>query len=290
MNDVVKIFRETGVRKVTLTCPKHGEYTVEQAIVGGKVAHTPGCPMCAEERWNSPEEKAERERVKAECEALEKHRIKEAKREALATALRRANIPDEFVGKKLKDFKVTNALLTESLRQARLYVDNFEKIAPKGVGFCFYGQCGTGKTMMACAILQELLDKVQGLYAPMWNVLRAIRKADSFKPEMEDFNALVRAPLLVIDELGVQNGNSFEESQLMSLLDERYSRHLPTIFVTNLLPDVRPDERRSTNPNPNTLKAKIGERIFNRICGSSVFLYFKGESQRKRIMKIDEVI
>ena len=50
MNDVVKIFRETGVRKVTLTCPKHGQYTVEQAIVGGKVAHTPECPMCAEER------------------------------------------------------------------------------------------------------------------------------------------------------------------------------------------------------------------------------------------------
>lgn len=75
----------------------------------------------------------------------------------------------------------------------------------------------------------------------------------------------------------------------MSLLDVRYSRHLPTIYVTNLLPDVKPDVK-DKSPNPNTLKAKIGERIFNRIYGSSVFLYFKGESQRKRIMSIEEIL
>ena len=287
MNDVVKIFRETGVRRVTLTCPKHGQYTVEQAIVNGKVAHTPECPMCAEERWNSPEEKAERDRFKAEAEALEKKRAEEAAKAAHDTAVRRACIPDEFVGKTLKGFRETNAQLCEALRQARLYVDNFEKIAPKGVGFCLYGQCGTGKTMLACAILQELLGKVQGLYVPMWDVLRAIRKADAFKADTADYDALVKAPLLVIDEIGVQNGSAFEESQLMSLLDVRYSKHLPTIYVTNLLPDVKPDTKEI---NPNTLKAKLGERIFNRIYGSSVFLYFKGESQRRRIMKIDEVI
>ena len=75
----------------------------------------------------------------------------------------------------------------------------------------------------------------------------------------------------------------------MSLLDVRYSRHLPTIYVTNLLPDVKPDVK-DKSPNPNTLKAKIGERRFNRIYGSSVFLYFKGESQRKRIMSIEEIL
>ena len=85
----------------------------------------------------------------------------------------------------------------------------------------------------------------------------------------------------------MQVGTSVEESQLMSVLDVRYSKHLPTIYVTNLLPDVKPDTQES---NPNTLKAKLGERIFNRIYGSSVFLYFKGESQRKRIMSIEEVI
>ena len=102
-----------------------------------------------------------------------------------------------------------------------------------------------------------------------------------------EYDALTSAPLLVIDEIGVQVGTSVEESQLMSVLDVRYSKHLPTIYVTNLLPDVKPDTQES---NPNTLKAKLGERIFNRIYGSSVFLYFKGESQRKRIMSIEEVI
>lgn len=270
-----------------MICPKHGKYIAEQEIVSGRVVYTSKCHKCEEERRNSPEFIAEQKRIHDEAEALERKRAEDAQKEAHDTAVRRACIPDEFVGKTLKGFRETNAQLCEALRQARLYVDNFEKIAPKGVGFCLYGQCGTGKTMLACAILQELLGKVQGRYVPMWDVLRAIRKADAFKADEDEYKALLNAPLLVIDEIGVQNGSSFEESQLMSLLDVRYSKHLPTIYVTNLLPDVKPDTKES---NPNTLKAKLGERIFNRIYGSSVFLYFKGESQRKRIMSIEELI
>lgn len=277
----------TFSRPVEMTCPKHGKFIAEQAIVSGRVVYTSKCPKCEEERRNSPEFIAEQKRIHDEAEALERKRAEDAQKEAHDTAVRRACIPDEFVGKTLKGFRETNAQLCEALRQARLYVDNFEKIAPKGVGFCLYGQCGTGKTMMACAILQELLGKVQGLYVPMWDVLRAVRKADAFKAETAEYDALTSAPLLVIDEIGVQVGTSVEESQLMSVLDVRYSKHLPTIYVTNLLPDVKPDTQES---NPNTLKAKLGERIFNRIYGSSVFLYFKGESQRKRIMSIEEVI
>lgn len=277
----------TFSRPVEMTCPKHGKFVAEQAIVSGRVVYTSKCPKCEEERRNSPEFIAEQKRIHDEAEALERKRAEDAQKEAHDTAVRRACIPDEFVGKTLKGFRETNAQLCEALRQARLYVDNFEKIAPKGVGFCLYGQCGTGKTMLACAILQELLGKVQGRYVPMWDVLRAIRKADAFKADEDEYKALLNAPLLVIDEIGVQNGSSFEESQLMSLLDVRYSKHLPTIYVTNLLPDVKPDTKES---NPNTLKAKLGERIFNRIYGSSVFLYFKGESQRKRIMSIEELI
>lgn len=276
----------TFSRPVEMICPKHGKFVAEQAIVSGRVVYTSKCPKCEEERRNSPEFIAEQKRIHDEAEALERKRAEDAQKEAHDTAVRRACIPDEFVGKTLKGFRETNAQLCEALRQARLYVDNFEKIAPKGVGFCLYGQCGTGKTMLACAILQELLGKVQGRYVPMWDVLRAIRKADAFKADEDEYKALLNAPLLVIDEIGVQNGSSFEESQLMSLLDVRYSKHLPTIYVTNLLPDVKPDTKES---NPNTLKAKLGERIFNRIYGSSVFLYFKGESQRKRIMSIEEL-
>mgnify|MGYP001475987313 FL=1 len=277
----------TFSRPVEMTCPKHGKYIAEQAIVSGRIVHTSKCPKCEEERRNSPEFIAEQKRKHDEAEALERKRTEAAQKEAHDTAVRRACIPDEFVGKTLKSFRETNAQLREALRQARLYVDNFEKIAPKGVGFCLYGQCGTGKTMLACAILQELLGKVQGKYVAMWNVLRAVRKADAFKAETAEYDALTSAPLLVIDEIGVQVGTSVEESQLMSVLDVRYSKHLPTIYVTNLLPDVKPDTKEI---NPNTLKAKLGERIFNRIYGSSVFLYFKGESQRKRIMSIEELI
>lgn len=45
----------TFSRPVEVTCPKHGKYIAEQAIVSGRIVHTSKCPKCEEERRNSPE-------------------------------------------------------------------------------------------------------------------------------------------------------------------------------------------------------------------------------------------
>lgn len=267
-------------------CPKHGEYRATVAYIRGVKVHESECPLCKRERESSPAAKA----AKAEQVRIEEQRKQAAEREKIATISRRAGIPEEFLGKDFGAFKPLNASLKEALRQARLYADNFEKIEKKGVGFCFYGQCGTGKTMLACALLQELAKKgVQGLYRPLWDVMAAVMAADRYGGDKSEFLAIRKARFLVIDEMGVQNGSNFEERCLMPIIDERSGRHLPTVYVTNLVPDIKPEKAAALHVT-DTLRAKLGYRLYNRISGSSVFLLFRGESQRRHFTKIDDLL
>ena len=70
----------TFSRPVEVTCPKHGKYIAEQAIVSGQIVHTSQCPKCKEERLNSPEFIAEQKRKHDEAEALERKRTEDAKK------------------------------------------------------------------------------------------------------------------------------------------------------------------------------------------------------------------
>ena len=54
----------TFSRPVEMTCPKHGKFIAEQAIVSGRVVYTSKCPKCEEERRNSPEFIAEQKRMR----------------------------------------------------------------------------------------------------------------------------------------------------------------------------------------------------------------------------------
>ena len=202
-----------------------------------------------------------------------------------AMSVARLCVPEGYLGKLLKDVRPIDPSVKEAVRQARLYVDHFERFRKEGIGFCFYGNFGTGKTLTACAILQELVDKVEGRYITLWQLIKVVKDASQYGASEKELNALKKAPLLVIDEIGAQQGNSFEEQVLMQVIDARVSASLPTIYVSNLYPDYEKDK-----PGKESLRQKVGNRLFNRIFGKSWFLQFKGESQRKRLPSIDEML
>lgn len=223
-------------------------------------------------------------RAKEEREAFDAERLRAAQEAQEAMRRARLRVPDGYVGVTLTDVRPIDPTVKEAVRQARLYVDNFDKFREKGIGFVFYGAFGTGKTMTACAILNELVERVEGRYVTLWSLIKIVKDSQQYGASEEKVRALIDVPLLVIDEIGVQQGNSFEENTLMQVLDERVSSNRPTIYVTNLYPDSK-DESRT-----DTIRAKIGQRLFNRIFGKSWFIQFKGESQRKRLPSIDEML
>ena len=100
------------------------------------------------------------------------------------------------------------------------------------------GPSGCGKTHLAAAIANRC---IQGGRAVLFMVvpdlldhLRAAYQPDSEVGYDDLFELLRNAPVLVLDDLGVQSATPWAEEKLFQLINHRYSAQMPTVFTTNL--------------------------------------------------------
>lgn len=269
-------------------CPKHGHWEV--SVYVDRAGHVLGrdvteCPKCAEERWEAEAPAREAERIRLEAEArAEAERQAAARRQAeLERLLNGTAVPIEYRGKGFEDFDAGNDVCAESLRQAFLYAQNFERVRQTGAGLFFYGSTGTGKTHLACAVLQDLARRgVDGVYTMTWQIIQAVKSAPIGVDAIEPF---IDASILVLDEVGVQNGSRFEESVLYPLIDTRVGLKRPTIFISNVQPDAKDPKYQG-----ETVRKLIGERLWDRVQHRSIFLRLAGPSHRKRFGSVDELL
>jgi DNA replication protein DnaC len=119
---------------------------------------------------------------------------------------------------------------------------------PKG-WLVLSGPSGGGKTHIAAAIVNERIG--QGYPAfyittpDLLDRLRASFNPDSETPYNEFFDQVRNAPLLVLDDLGVQSGTPWAKEKLDQLLTARFNAGLPTVIVT-VIPVEQMDERLRT--------------------------------------------
>jgi DNA replication protein DnaC len=119
---------------------------------------------------------------------------------------------------------------------------------PKG-WLVFSGPSGSGKTHLAAAIINERLKLGQpAFYITVPDLLDRIRSSFSTNSEIpydEFFDQVRNAPLLALDDLGVQSGTSWAKEKLDQLLTSRFNSGLPTVIVT-ALPVEQMDDRLRT--------------------------------------------
>lgn len=137
------------------------------------------------------------------------------------------------------------------LAKAKDYVNHFSE---KGGNLIFYGPTSLGKTYLSNCIAKELLD--QG-YSVLY--MTATRLFDQLLPnvlikktysaeEMNQYEYLFQADLLIIDDLGTEFITDFTRPQLYQCINERLLSDKATIISTNMqLEDLRDvyDERLS---------------------------------------------
>lgn len=99
------------------------------------------------------------------------------------------------------------------------------------------GAYGCGKTHLAAAIGNQRLkqgDAVLFITVPdLLDHLRASYGPSSEVGYDDTFDRLRQAPLLILDDLGVENPSAWAQEKLFQLFNYRYTYRLPTVVTTN---------------------------------------------------------
>jgi len=119
---------------------------------------------------------------------------------------------------------------------------------PKG-WLVLIGPSGSGKTHLAAAITNERIRHgFPAFYITTPDLLDHLRAAFSPGSEIpydEFFDQVRNAPLLILDDFGVQTSTAWAREKLDQLLTYRFSSKLPTVIVP-IVPLAQVDERLQT--------------------------------------------
>lgn len=110
----------------------------------------------------------------------------------------------------------------------------------KGVhpGLYLWGGVGTGKTKLACTILNELAK--QGTFGRFQRVTELLLKLMPGHDDEDNdagsrfWKTITTVPVLVLDDLGADQGTDFSRRMLQTLYDKRLDLGHRTIFTSNL--------------------------------------------------------
>lgn len=178
-----------------------------------------------------------------------------ARADYVARAYGHAGIPPRFQGRTFDSFAVTCADQRHALDIAQRYARGFGEILTHGTCLTLIGSPGTGKTHLAAAIGQAVIDAGHAVaYRGMSEILMDFRASyrDDGPSEKRVLGDLVAPDLLIIDEIGVALGRrETRQATLFDVFNARYEQRRPTILLGNLTRDELRDE--------------LGERIERRV-------------------------
>jgi DNA replication protein DnaC len=100
------------------------------------------------------------------------------------------------------------------------------------------GPSGCGKTHLAAAVAGKCVERGRAalfMVAPdLLDHLRAAYQPGNDIGYDDLFEMLKNAPVLVLDDLGVQSSTAWAQEKLFQLINHRYNARMPTVFTTNL--------------------------------------------------------
>ncbi len=238
-------------------CEKHGEYDFKYLQLLKKVMVTSCCSACVTEKAAIDKLAFENEQadidIKNECRRRENVRVN-------------AGISKRNLYKTFDDYICTNEGQTKAKNDCVRYVENF----PTDKSLIMVGGVGTGKTLLASAMLDALVDKYDCSIIKVIDLIRHLKASwskDSDTTEEDIIACYCKMDLLILDEVGSQFGSDTEKLFIFDIIDGRYQDMKPTILISNL--DIA------------GIKDVIGERCVDRLReGGGSMIAFNWESSR----------
>jgi DNA replication protein DnaC len=249
-----------GIKEETLICGTHGRYAGRAFTIDGTEHRTP-CPVCAEERAAELKLQEHEDRQREYCRRFEL-----------------MNIDERYKQAGFGNFIAGTPELKRHLAAARDFASRPQKERGQ---ILMVGGNGTGKTHLAAAVLIEILKKdgTGGFFIKAKRMNAVIRSTiqkpvegygllDGAKNDLEIVERLGKTPLLAIDEIGRDKGSDFNLNCFSDILDERYGRRLPTIFISNFI---------------DSIQNHFGADIMSRFTEEGTFMEFTGEDYRRKL-------
>ena len=224
------------------------------------------CPLCDDTGWKPVDENGIRRVVRCDCwrENVGRQHLSDA------------NIPKRYQHCTLANFAAYNESLEKAVAEARRLAEAFPVVSR---GLFLEGQPGVGKTHLAVAVLKQVIQSsgARGLFYDTRDLLRVIRS--TYDPsirttELEILRPVMKADLLVLDDLGAEKTSEWVEETMNLIVNTRYNERRLTIFTSNYL-DI-PDDT-----DPNSLLFRIGFRMRSRLHEMCEFIEMDGADYRE---------
>lgn len=178
-----------------------------------------------------------------------------------------------------------------NLREVHLKLYEFANgFTPEDRGFLLHGSVGTGKTHLMATVVRYLtIEKgIATRFIEFSHLLSSLREQfDKGRGEGAILGPLTHVPVLAIDELGKGRNNEWQAQVIDELISKRYNSGLTTLFTTNYpieeqkpsSSDGRADMR--SKLTLETLRERVGERIYSRLYEMSDFVEIEAPDFRK---------
>lgn len=157
--------------------------------------------------------------------------------------------------------------MEQIFKLCRNYADNF---GPNSKNLLFTGGSGLGKTHLSLAIVGQVASQgFDVIYSPAQRLFDAIEKEHfSYTGKENYLDSVLSCDLLVIDDLGTEFTNSFNQSLIYNIINSRILSKKPTIISTNL--------------SFEEIEERYTSRIYSRFLGNYELKIFLGIDIRQQ--------
>jgi DNA replication protein DnaC len=168
-----------------------------------------------------------------------------------------------------------------ALQVARAWLDRYVRGGDAG-NLLLYGPIGTGKTGLAAGIVRALCESGRRAQIVNFKALLDEMKDcfDRHQPTAHAFG-VGRVPVLVLDDIGAERPTEWARDELLGIVDYRYERGLPTIYVSNYSPgDLTRRLSGKDRGNDGDKDLTVGTRIVSRMRERATGFEFTGRDRR----------
>lgn len=180
------------------------------------------------------------------------------RRNEIRTMTRDSRVPKIFRDKHARDFIITD--------QNKIAIDAMAAIK-HNQGLYIYGDCGTGKTLLASIILNERARLLKpSIFLCATDIFLDLNPFNGNQNTANEKRIRYKSiPCLIIDDLGVEKTSDWTKQTLFDIINHRYNENLQTIITSNFSPDALRDRLTETTTPKKQLDDYVGDRIIRRI-------------------------